>query len=164
MKKVLKSVAAVIAVFAASVAAFAFSPTQTEAEVATEISNRVAGGEDLAKVAEAAFKDGVNVNTFVSAVVASGRTVDEAVASSVGGGYASADVVAAGVQKGGDQTALNQVALDNLPATGAGQTQGGDTAANTADTTGGTTGGTGGVNSGNRSAAIGSGSGSVSPS
>lgn len=163
MKKVFTSVAAVVAVFAASVTAFAFSPTQTEQEVATEISDRVAKGEDLVKLAEAALKDGVKVETFVSAVVTSGRTVDVAVASSVGGGYASEEVVAAGVKNGGSQTALNQIALDSLPAAGAGPVAGtgvtGDTPVITTDNTG------GGGNSGNRSAAIGGGgSGSVSPS
>ncbi len=110
MKKVFTSVAAVVAVFAASVAAYAFTPAQTEQEVATEISSRVSAGEDLVKIAEAALKDGVKAETFVSAVVTSGRTVGDAVASSVGGGYVSSDVVLAGVQKGGELTALVEIA------------------------------------------------------
>ncbi len=162
MKKLFTSVAAVVAVFAASVAAYAFSPTQTEQEVATEITERVAKGETMEIVAAAALKDGVLVATFVSAAVASGSSVGDAVALSVGAGYASVEVVAAGVQKGGDETALNQIAVNSLPATGAGGTQGGATADAAVDTTGGTS---GGGTAGTRSATIGgSTSGSVSPS
>jgi hypothetical protein len=156
MKKVLMSVAVLIASFAV----FAFDASQSEAQVTQEINDRVARGETLEQVAAAANTANVPVATFLAAFTATGKTLDSAVASAVSGGYVSTAVVDAAVAKGGDRTAMTQTALVSLPATGAGGNT--NTGGNTADAIT-NTGGLGNVG-GNRSATVGGASGNVSPS
>ncbi len=158
MKKVLVSVAVLVASFAV----FAFDASQTEEQVTQEINERVARGETLEQIATAANAAKVSAATFLAAFTATGKNIDTAVASAVAGGYLPNLVVDAAVAKGADAVAMNQIALSNLPATGAGPTGNQNAAANDGLDAGGQTGGS--ALGGNRSSTIGGGgSGSVSP-
>lgn len=158
MKKVLVSVAVLVASFAV----FAFDAAQTEEQVTQEINERVARGETLEQVAAAANAARVPVATFLAAFTSTGKTIDTAVASAVAGGYVADTVVNAAVARGADPVAMNQIALSSLPATGAGPTGNQNAGANDGLDAGGQSGGS--VLGGNRSSTIGGGgSGSVSP-
>lgn len=151
MKKVLLTAAVLLASFAA----FAFQANQTEAEVTTEINERMRRGERLELVAVAANTANVPVATFLAASISAGLTLDYVVSSAVSGGYVSTTVVDWAVARGGDRTALTQLALASLPATGAGGNA--NAGGGTPDTGLGNAGG-------NRSATIGGATGNVSPS
>lgn len=106
MKKLLVLAAAI----ACSVPAFAFTGTQSQADVNKEVASRVEKKESLEAIASAAKAGGVTVNPIAMALTFYG-SYDAVLAALISAGYGPAEAVNLLVAQGGNRTALVATAI-----------------------------------------------------
>jgi len=126
MKKLLVLAAA----FACSVPAFAFTSTQTPAEVKIEVASLVGQDKSLGEIAAAAIGAGVAVDPIAVAILIYGSH-DAVLTALMTAGYSAVGAVNALVAAGGNRSLLQNSAISKgaspdtlLPATAAGATTG----------------------------------------
>lgn len=95
----------------ASVSAFAFQPRETMREVDNEVRQRVANGESLEAIANAAKIAGVSVDVLTSSLILAGKPSTDVVAALISVGFNASSVINAAVNLGGSREALNAVAI-----------------------------------------------------
>lgn len=106
MKKALILAAAL----AATVPAFAFNATQTQAQITKEVGDRLAKKESLESIAAAAQAAGVTVNPLSMAMTFFG-SADAVLGAMMAAGYDAGSVVNALVALGGSRDALVATAI-----------------------------------------------------
>ena len=106
-----KTILLLTATLVASASALAFTASQSVREVDTEVGQRIARGESLQSITNAAFAAGVPAGVLSAALVLKGNTQANAVTAMVTAGYVPLDVVKAAVTNGAPRAEMVRVAI-----------------------------------------------------